>query len=147
MKIIDALLGEHGVFYAQFDHIEAMLARESSRDAIRGLAALLNAMLAPHAHMEDELLFGPAMEAGAPRTPLFVMHEDHEVIERALEEAASAADPVTARERLLDAIRAARDHFAREEHVAFDLAARALGEERLSVAAEEWADRRNVFLA
>jgi iron-sulfur cluster repair protein YtfE (RIC family) len=146
MRIIDALLGEHGVFYAQFDHIEAALAAGAPPEAVREMAAVLAAGLAPHAHIEDELLFGPAIEAGAPEAPLLVMHQDHEGIEQALEEAQSTSDPGHARSQLLAAVRAARDHFVKEERIAFMLAERALGEERLRALGDRWAAARGVAL-
>lgn len=146
MKITDALLGEHGAFYAQFEHIERALANGASLESIRGLAAMLAAALAPHAHMEDQLLFGPAVAAGAPAEPMAVMHQDHEGIEGALEETQDAPDAASARALLLGAIREAREHFAKEERIAFGLAAHALGDERLRELGSRWALARGVIL-
>ena len=41
MKITDAFLGEHGVFYAQFDHLEQLLRAPGSLEQVQDAAALL----------------------------------------------------------------------------------------------------------
>lgn len=146
MRIVDAFLGEHGVLYAQFDHIEQELSAETPPDVIHAIAAILMAALLSHARMEDELLFGPAMEETPWQGPLAAMLEDHEMIEHTLEVAQRTADPVRARTLLLEGVRAAREHFEREERVAFQLAETALGEDRLTELGELWAAVRGVAL-
>ncbi len=43
MRIIDALLGEHAVFYAQFDHLEKSIPVAESSAQVRAQAAMLAA--------------------------------------------------------------------------------------------------------
>lgn len=53
MRITDAFLGEHGVFYAQFDHLESLLTTGPSAECVREQAGLLASALAPHAQLEN----------------------------------------------------------------------------------------------
>lgn len=145
MKVTDAFLGEHGVFYAQFDWIEDSLAGDLDVAAIRRMAGLLGAALEPHAALENELLFDPLLaDLGPAAGPASVMRAEHDAIDRGLGEARTADDAERARDLLLDAIQQARDHFLKEERVAFPLAERALGEERLRALGREWAMARGV---
>lgn len=148
MKITDAFLGEHGVFYAQFDRLEEALPTETRIAVLRGHASLLAAGLEPHARLEDELLFA-AMEkkAGTGVGPASTLRNEHEEIEGALRMVAAATDPARAREALLDAIHLARAHFLKEEQVAFPMAEEVLGAEDLRRLGGEWARARGVVLA
>jgi iron-sulfur cluster repair protein YtfE (RIC family) len=146
MKITDAFRGEHGVFYAQFDWLEAALDVPGSVERVRDLAAMLGAALEPHAQMEDELLFD--MLGAEGRTGAFaVMRAEHERIEEALQSASWASDAARAAELLLQAIEQAREHFLKEEQVAFPLAEQVLGSARLHALGDVWAARRAVSLA
>lgn len=148
MRITHALLGEHGVFYAQFDHLEGILPAESRLECVRHHAALLAAALVPHAEMENELLFGPMETAmGGGAGPPAAMRMEHEEIESRLGEVARETDLDQARVNLLDVIRLARSHFEKEERIAFPLAEDVLGERSLQERGREWADRRRVRIA
>jgi iron-sulfur cluster repair protein YtfE (RIC family) len=143
MKITDAFLGEHGVFYAQFEYLEDALNVPGSLERVRALTAMLVSALESHAHMEDELLFdemGTAGHAGA----LEVMREEHRDIEDTLRSAGAALDPAAAADLLRSAIRMARDHFLKEEQIAFPMADSHLGEAALHRLGEVWAQRRAV---
>lgn len=148
MRITHALLGEHGVFYAQFDHLEEILPAESRLECVRHHAALLAAALVSHAEMENDLLFGPLEAAlGGGGGPPAAMREEHEEIESRLDEVGEEADLDQARNGLLEAIRLARSHFEKEERIAFPLAESVLGDRALQERGSEWADRRNVRIA
>ncbi len=67
MKITDALLGEHGAFYAQFDRLEETLPHTTLAGEVREQAALLAAALVSHAQLEDTLLFERMRAAGGTR--------------------------------------------------------------------------------
>jgi iron-sulfur cluster repair protein YtfE (RIC family) len=147
MKITDAFLGEHGVFYAEFDHIEEMLASEPGLEIVQETAALLASALKPHAEMEDELLFGPALERlDHPHDALMLMHDEHEEVERHITAVRNATNVTTAGEMLGRAVELARDHFRKEESVTFPLAEQLLGEEELLRRGTAWAERRTVHL-
>lgn len=140
MRVTDAFLGEHGVFYAQFDHLEAVLDAGDAREVAR-LAALLASGLGSHADLEDELLFMPLAEGkGVDAGPVDVMLAEHREIEALLTAAAASGGA----EDLRRAVALARDHFEKEEQAAFPLAERSLGEERLRELGATWAGRRGV---
>ena len=147
MKVTDAFLGEHGVFYAQFDHLERILPGEDRVETVRGMAALLAAALVPHAELENELLFDAMALSGEHPGPPAMMREEHAEIERLLEEAGEASDLDRAKAALGEAIRLSRIHFEKEERIAFPLAERVLDERALGERASDWAGRRSVRVA
>jgi len=55
MDIVDALLGEHGALYVQFDHVEEAIP-QLSLCALRAQTDVLAAALQSHSSLEDELL-------------------------------------------------------------------------------------------
>lgn len=147
MKVTDAFLGEHGVFYAQFDHLEEVLAAEPPLECVQALAALLAAALVPHAELENDLLFGAMkMAAGGGPGPSTAMLEEHAEIESRLEEARAKSDVGRAKAALLEAIQLARIHFEKEERIAFPLAESVLGDRALRERGSEWAGNRRVFV-
>ena len=148
MKITDALLGEHGVFYAQFDHLEEILPAVSRLECVKHHAALVAAALVPHAELENELLFGPMETAmGGGAGPPAAMRVEHEEIESRLGEVGMETDLDRAKTGLLEAIRLARAHFEKEERIAFPLAVSVLGDGALRERGSEWAGRRRVLVA
>jgi hemerythrin-like domain-containing protein len=147
MKITDALLGEHGVLYALFDHVEAALPRAGSLAEVRALADLLGAALLSHARCEEELLF-PALEAHiGPNGPLTVMQLEHQEIDEGIEDAAQAAEPAAAVDAIRRVIEIARPHFRKEECVLFALAQARLGDAELEALGAAWASTRRVELS
>jgi iron-sulfur cluster repair protein YtfE (RIC family) len=147
IKITDAFLGEHGVFYALFDRLVEDLRTDNRIEVLRGKALLLAAALGPHARLEDELLFATVEEqAGTGVGPVEAMRAEHEEIERVLRSVAAATEPARASEMLLEAIHLARAHFLKEEQVAFPMAEEALGCENLTRLGREWAHARGVAI-
>lgn len=147
MKITDALLGEHGAFYAQFDRLEEQLPGCRDVAEVREQAALLASALVSHARLEDELLFAAMAVAGADAGLLDAMETEHGDIADRLSRAQGTADAALARRELLEAVSLARDHFAREERLAFPLAGELLGAPALMELGAAWAGRRDVFVA
>lgn len=163
MKITDALKGEHGVFYAQFEFLDTAIETESL-GVIKSLGAMLAAALAPHAHIENDILF-PALEEqlgeGGPTRQFRFEHEEiegklkelhelkgtHDEIEGALARLPDTKNVAQARELIRDALFAAREHFAKEENMLFPMADQMLEERTLENLGREWAERRNVVLA
>lgn len=146
MKITDALLGEHGAFYAQFDRLESELPHATSAGEVREQAALLAAALISHAKMEDELLFPPMVRAGGDPGLLAAMEEEHTRIAGLLSSAQGTRDLESARADLLEAVALAREHFSKEERLAFPLAESLLGEDAQIALGAAWADRRTVYV-
>lgn len=146
MKITDALLGEHGAFYAQFDRLEETLPHAIAAAEVREQAALLAAALVTHAKLEDVLLFDRMRAAGADEGLLDTMEAEHTDIAGLLTRAQGSQDARVSREHLLDAVALAREHFAKEERLAFPLAERALGAAVLTELGVGWSTRRDVYL-
>ena len=162
MKITDALLGEHGVFYAQFQ-LMAKSIDGADLEVIKTLGAMLASALAPHAQIENDILF-PAIEQimgeGGPTHVMRIEHEQiegklqeleelkgtHEEIEGALRRLPETQSADEARRLVRDVIQAAREHFAKEEHILFPMAAQMLDERTLARLGDDWAERRNVAL-
>ncbi len=147
MKITDALLGEHGVFYAQFARLDEAVPTASGATELREMAALPASGLASHAAIEDELLFDRLEQVlGADSGPLPVMRAEHSSIEAALAAAATAPEADRARRCITEAVELAREHFAKEERVLFPLAEQMIPEESLVELGHAWAVRRHVTL-
>jgi iron-sulfur cluster repair protein YtfE (RIC family) len=146
MKITKALLGEHGVFYAQFDHIESSVTSDMTLPEMLSQAALLEAGLAGHAQIEEELLFqklDPVLGGGGP---LAVMRMEHQEIEDTLMKLPDRESDEEVRKLLLHLVEVARGHFAKEEQILFPLAEQTLPSEQLISLGSEWAKRRRVMI-
>lgn len=147
MNILQALLGEHGAFYAQFTHLEQHLAEIQDLDTIHELGKMLAAALATHAGLENELLFTRIESQMGPIGPLMVMRMEHDQIESLLEELPRLDQVAAARQTLTQAIAIARQHFAKEEQVLFPMAAQNLPTADLEQLGAAWGERRKVTLA
>lgn len=145
MTILHALLGEHGVLYAQFAYLEQRLDDGVPLPALREPAALLASALQSHANLEDELLF-VALEPflGVEAGPLAVMRAEHDEIEGTLQRISLATEAEEVERLLWSLLQVARDHFAKEEHVLFPLAEQFLEEETLARLGRQWAQRRGI---
>lgn len=145
MKITDALLGEHGVFYAQFEYMEKAIPQIESLPLVQTQGALLAAALKPHAQLENELLFR-AMESHLPADsgPLAVMRMEHDEIEGTLARLQGVKDLAEAKKMIAHAIQTAREHFAKEEQVLFPMANQVLDMPTLMRLGMKWAELRKV---
>lgn len=144
MKITEALLGEHGVFYAQFDHLEQSVPAAETWALVQSQGALLSAALYSHAHLEDELLFDTLEPHLGQMGPLAVMRMEHDEIERTLAELPEIQDLAEAQRRLLHVVRVARDHFVKEERVLYPMAEQVLETDILTRLGRLWAQQRQV---
>ncbi len=146
MKLTDALRGEHGVFYAQFDHLEQAVPAVEDLAILKAQAAMLASALATHAQLEEELLFRALDPHLGEMGPLSIMRADHEQIEQALAQIPSLMDLAETQRQLLGVVEVAREHFAREEQILFELAPESLGDEMLRDLGAKWAARRGVMI-
>ena len=147
MKLTDALLGEHAVFYILFDQVEELAGVEGSMAQIRAATTVLAAIVESHAGLEEELLF-QALEPflGRDAGPLAVMRAEHEEIARLLwriEEADQEHEAIVAVEA---ALAHCREHFGKEEQVLFPMALELLDEDTLLRLGQSWAASRAVHL-
>ncbi len=147
MKITEAFLGEHGAFYAQFDHLEQAIPAAETLTQVQSLSALLTVALATHAHLEDELLFTALDPYLAQMGPLSVMRMEHDEIEGILAHVQEIQDLAEAQRLVLNAVQVARNHFAKEEQVLFPMAQRTLSGEDLTRLGQQWAERRGVAIS
>jgi len=147
MKMTDALLGEHAVFYAIFDNLEKQIPGIESLDNLKSLAELLAAPLIGHAMLENEELFTALDPQLGGQGPLEVMRGEHGEIEGTLQDAANATDLKDLKQQLLRILQVARNHFGKEENVLFPMALSHLGEGKLTALGNTWAEKRKVTLA
>ena len=147
MNIADALLGEHAVFYAQFNHLEQSIPAADTLAQVKSQGAMLAAALASHAQLEEELLFTTLEPHIGPMGPLAVMRLEHEKIEAGLERLPTVEELGQTQELLLQVVKVAREHFAKEERVLYPMATKALSAETLANLGAQWATRRAVALA
>jgi hemerythrin-like domain-containing protein len=147
MKITDALLGEHGVFYVQFRHLEEVLPQQRDLALVQAQGALLAAALETHAHLEGELLFSTLEPHLGQGGPLAVMRLEHQQIEGGLARLPEVGDLGQARQLLLQVVETARGHFAKEEQIIYPMAHQALGEAKLEELGGLWAAQREVVVA
>lgn len=145
MKITDALLGEHGVFHVELDHLERAVPEAAAIEQVHAQAALLAASLGTHAGLEDELLFA-ALEPylGSEAGPLAVMRMEHDEIEHSLQRLPEIQNLSEAQGLLLHLVQVAQDHFTKEEHVLFPMAQQMLDAPTLVRLGADWAERRGV---
>jgi len=147
MNIIDALLGEHAALLTVFDHLQKFHQGWTIAQHLEA-SSLLEALLAQHAMLEDELIFDPLLAKGGRfGETLDVMRVEHEELRclvADLKHAETAPDAGRVLRRLIDVT---REHFAVEERVLFQMAAQKLGERRLQALGAEWALRRHLSIA
>jgi len=146
MKITDAFLGEHAVFYAQFDHMEQTIPVADSLEQVKTQGLMLTSALKGHAQLEEELLFKNLELHIGPTGPLAVMRAEHNQIEQSLESLPDAQSLGQAQDLLLKVIAVARNHFAKEEQILYRLALQTLSTEILSDLGTQWAEQRAVHL-
>ncbi len=144
MILTEALLGEHAVFYAQFDHLVQTVPSVGDLKIIQAQTALIASALATHAQLEEDLLFKALDPHLGEMGPLAVMRMEHQEIESTLEQILNLEDLVEAKQKLLHVVHLAREHFAKEEQVLYPMASKILGSEQLTMLGEQWAERRSV---
>jgi hemerythrin-like domain-containing protein len=146
VKLTDALLGEHGVFYALFDQIEAVAVAATSLAQFQEPMMVLNTAILSHANLEEELLF-PALETYLGTTgPLAVMRNEHEENEHALRQIDGAQNLGDGVDFVVAALSAVRDHFQKEEEVLFSLARQTFDDETQIRLGKAWAEARHVTI-
>ncbi len=146
MTICQALLGEHAVFYRQFDFLEQRLRDETDVKSIVDAARPIAEALISHAEIENELLLG-ALEGvlGANSLPASVKQE-HEDIDLGLADALKCTELEELREKLSYVLGVVRGHFIMEEEALFVMSREALPPEKLVALGEQWAQMRGVTL-
>jgi hemerythrin-like domain-containing protein len=142
MKITEALIAEHGVFHGLFDYIERTAPQLKTLAEIKAVAGLLDATLDPHSRVEEELFIAPLDHCMDQLGQTQSFHGEHEEIEATLDEIQQSKSARTARKLLLDAVRACRRHFDKEERHVFPMGEQLLKARTLSALGAEWQKRR-----
>src|SRR5262245_26404043 len=144
MKITDAFIAEHAVFYAQLDYLEHAIPNARTVAELKAMAGLLEAGLSSHAELEDELLFD-GLEPGLDQMgKLEKVQHEHGAICKGLESVRQARSRQDACRRLLNVVHLARKEFDLEDRVIFRLAEEILRAETLEKLGKAWARRRLV---
>ena len=146
MNIVDALLGEHGMLYVQFDYIEPAVSRIEDLTVIKAAGRALAATVQSHLTLEDELLCARVISALKSHPPVIGCEMSHDEIDRGFVQLWAAEDPTTAQGNLLGILALARRHSFGQERVLFPLARRMLTSEVMRVLGAEWAKRRGIVV-
>jgi hemerythrin-like domain-containing protein len=130
--ITETLVVEHGVLLAVFDHLERTLPKVQTVAEAKLLAGLVEALLRGHSETETNLAYAALDHVLEDRGELDQLHQDHQEIDARLQQIRSVTNPAEARRLLKAALRASREHFAREEASVFPLIDRVLSVEVLT---------------
>ena len=144
MKLTDALLGEHGLLYALFDHARDTALKSDDAAAVRETVAVLERLLLSHAEIEETMLFPRLDPHLGEMGPLAVMRDEHREIDALLEAARGEEDVGRARALVRDLLDIAVEHFRKEEMVLFPMAGELLGDAALRELGDDWANARKV---
>ena len=144
MKITDVLRAEHAVFHNLFDHIEAAAPGLKTLAEVKALAAVVQAVHDPHAKTEDDLFMEPLEHCFDQIGQNETFHEEHRQIEETLARARQAKTVKEAKQILLSAMAASREHFDKEERIVFPMAERVLKAKTLSELGKAWLRRREM---
>jgi hemerythrin-like domain-containing protein len=147
MKITEALLAEHVVFHSLFDQIERTLPGIRAGAEVRSLASLLEAMLAAHSRVEDELLIEPLEHCFEQIGQRETFHEEHEQIDANLVRVQQSRTTARAKRLLLETVVACRTHFDKEERLVFPLAEAAFNTRTMTALGRRWMEERKVIAA
>ena len=142
MKITEALFAEHLVFHNVFDHLERVAPRVKTLAEVKGLAALMQAMMKAHSDTEDELFIRPLEHCFEQIGQRETFHQEHDQIEGTLALVAKATQVKKARQLLLQAIAASRKHVDKEERIVFPMAERVLSAKTLTSLGQAWRQQR-----
>ena len=146
MKITDILRAEHTVFHHLFDHIESTVPQLKSLAEVKSLATLIDKVMSPHSHTEDELFIEPLEHCFEQIGQNETFHAEHRRIEEKLAQVQKARTFEVAKAILLAAIAASREHFDKEERIVFPMAERVLKAKTLSELGAEWLRKRQAAL-
>jgi hemerythrin-like domain-containing protein len=142
MKITEILMAEHAVFHNLFDHIESTVPKLKSLPEVKALAKLIDTVMAPHSHTEDELFIDPLEHCFDQIGQRETFHDEHEHIEKMLARVTKARTLKEAKRLLLAVMAASRKHFEKEERIVFPMAERILKAKTLAELGDEWLRRR-----
>ena len=142
MKITDVLRAEHAVFHNLFDHIETTVPRLKTLAEVKGLATLVDRVMAPHSKTEDDLFIEPLEHCFDQIGQNETFHAEHRQIEEMLAGVHKTKTLKNAKKILLSAMNASRQHFNKEERIVFPMAERVLKAKTLIKLGQQWLRQR-----
>ena len=143
MKITEILMAEHAVFHNLFDHIEATVPQSKTLAEVKSLGLIMGKLMAPHSQTEDDLFIEPLEHCFDQLGQKETFHDEHELIDETLEKVQKARNLKSAREFLLSAVAASRNHFDKEERIVFPMAERILKTRTLTELGTQWFKKRD----
>ena len=138
MKVTEALVVEHTVFSKVFDEIDRALLGLNTLEEARLLGTLVTGLLQNHGATEENLFFLTMNNGPAGKDQLYEFQHEHQEIDARLKQAQAASNLDQARQFLIMALRATREHFRHEERVAFPLIERTLHHSALRELGSPW---------
>jgi hemerythrin-like domain-containing protein len=131
MKITEGLKAEHKNILDLFQQIEQGLPGLQTVREVRLVAGLVEGVLQRHAARESELAYSALDHALAQSGEVKTLFQEHHELDRRLRETIGARTCKQARELLMAALDASRQHFRMEEEHVFPLCERTLKPETL----------------
>ncbi|MBM3270894.1 MAG: hemerythrin domain-containing protein [Candidatus Sericytochromatia bacterium] len=144
MRIIEALIGEHGALGAMLDHLEQAVPLVGGHWELRAQIGVLRSVMGSQMTIEEEMLFSALEHAIGRDGPLAALRMEHDKIEGALSWVPQIENLDEAKQLLVETVRLARQNFQNEEHVLFRLAEEHLHPDLLEELGRQWAERRGV---
>lgn len=147
MRLVDALLGEHGIIYVLIDKVDAIVSSATSMNDIQCATAILASVISAHSKVEDELL-DPALELHMGKAgPLAEMRAEHDEIKLTLQQIEKIKEIGEAIDRVALLLDLIRSHFQKEEVVLFTLAQQLLPEQAQIQLGTTWAEARGITIS
>lgn len=146
MKITEALLRDHKMFYEEFGDLEKAFQSGASLPEIEAQLESLSTALDIHAQLEDELLFAAMEPIIGPTGPLTVMRMEHSEIENIFSLLQESSDVATTEGFISRLLEVARPHFAKEEQILFPMAEKVLDPNTLEQLGVQFSNRRRVVM-
>jgi len=144
MNLIDALLGEHAVFYSNFERLEEVARTAEHVEEVRAAVHAVGGALASHANLENELLLGSLASRLGEAGPIGIMRAEHDEVEQRVSALEKVQDLDSARSQISELLALTRAHFVKEEHLVFAMARQLLGHEDLQRLGDLWAHQRHI---
>lgn len=146
MNILDGLLGEHAAMLTLFEHLEQTSAR-MDLECLHEAGLLLERVVMAHSVAEDRYLFDavPAVvsaQSGGLHEVLLAMRAEHKQLAHEFGALREAGSEAAARGCLLRLFEAIREHFAVEDRVLFQAAAKQIDQEKLQELGSAWKRHR-----
>lgn len=144
ITITAALVAEHKLFCAMFDHIEQVLPKLNMPGEVKRLARLVEGLLVSHAAAEEDLALLALDRVQKHKRRSARMFQEHQEIDHRLARV-YATDAVGPARRLLEAAMvASRKHFRHEERIVFPLVELTTKPETLTKLGMAWMRRRHL---